>query len=50
MSEGCISTIENVKRFSCSRNLIKEILAGFGHVNGIVLDVGCGLGYPTKNA
>jgi SAM-dependent methyltransferase len=48
MSEGCISTIENVKRFSCSGNLIQEILAGFGHVNGIVLDVGCGSGGPTK--
>jgi predicted TPR repeat methyltransferase len=48
MSEGCISTIENVKGFSCSRNLIQEILAEFGHVNGIVLDVGCGSGYPMK--
>jgi len=27
---------------------MREILCQFGHVDGIVLDVGCGAGYPTK--
>jgi SAM-dependent methyltransferase len=48
MSENYTSGIKKVRRFSCSACLIREILAEFGHVNGIVLDVGCGSGYPTK--
>lgn len=33
---------------SCSAYLIKEILKAFGHIDGVVLDAGCGPGYPTR--
>ncbi len=35
---------------SCPNVLVGEILSKFGHVNGFVLDVGCGAGDPTKNS
>jgi len=33
---------------SCPHALRREILKEFGYVNGVVLDVGCGRGDPTK--
>lgn len=32
----------------CPAFLRREILAAFGHIDGIALDVGCGVGDPTK--
>lgn len=48
MKEIYISRIKKVRSSSCPMCLRREILAEFGHVDGYVLDVGCGVGDPTK--
>lgn len=50
MREIYVSGIKKVetRRLSCPVCLRREIMAEFGHVDGIVLDVGCGTGDPTK--
>ena len=40
--------ISTIKKAYCPTCLRREILAAFGHVDGYVLDIGCGTRCPTK--